>query len=37
MKNEHSTYDVPDVSQWETWLNPPPPDERVAHENAKGE
>jgi len=24
-------YDVPDVSQWQTWLNPPPADESVAH------
>jgi hypothetical protein len=30
-KDEHSTYDVPDVSQWETWLNPPPADPSVAH------
>lgn len=30
-KDEHSTYDVPDVSQWVTWLNPPPADESVAH------
>jgi very-short-patch-repair endonuclease len=25
------TYLVPDVSQWQTWLNPPPADPRVAH------
>jgi hypothetical protein len=31
-KDEHSTYDMPDVSRWETWLNPPPADPRVAHE-----
>lgn len=30
-KDEHATYLVPDVSQWETWLNPPPADESVAH------
>ncbi|MEQ8676540.1 MAG: N-6 DNA methylase [Aggregatilineales bacterium] len=30
-KDEHSTYDVPDVSQWETWLSPSPADESVAH------
>ncbi|MFQ3648210.1 MAG: hypothetical protein SNJ80_14880 [Anaerolinea sp.] len=25
------TYLVPDVSQWQTWLNPPPADPSVAH------
>ncbi len=30
-KDESATYDVPDVSQWETWLNPRPADESVAH------
>lgn len=23
-KDEFATYAVPDVSQWQTWLNPPP-------------
>jgi hypothetical protein len=30
-KDESATYAVPDVSQWVTWLNPPPADERAAH------
>jgi hypothetical protein len=30
-KDESATYDVPDVGQWETWLNPPPADRSVAH------
>ena len=30
-KDAHSTYDVPDVSQWVTWVNPPPADPSVAH------
>ena len=30
-KDERNTYDVPDVSQWQTWLNPPPADPSVAH------
>ncbi|MEO8610940.1 MAG: N-6 DNA methylase [Chloroflexota bacterium] len=30
-KDESATYAVPDVSQWMTWLNPPPSDARVAH------
>jgi hypothetical protein len=30
-KDESATYAVPDVSQWETWLNPPPADPSVAH------
>jgi hypothetical protein len=30
-KNEAATYAVPDVSQWATWLNPPPADPSVAH------
>jgi hypothetical protein len=30
-KDEHATYLVPDVSQWTTWLNPPPGDVRAAH------
>ena len=35
-KDEHSTYDVPDVSQWQTWLNPPPADFSVAHPDDRG-
>ena len=31
-KDESATYLVPDVSQWETWLNPPPASPDVAHE-----
>jgi hypothetical protein len=27
-----TTYTVPDVSQWVTWLNPPPADASVAHQ-----
>jgi hypothetical protein len=27
-----TTYPVPDVSQWQTWLSPPPADPSVAHE-----
>lgn len=30
-KDESATYAVPDVSQWQTWLNPPPADASVAH------
>jgi len=30
-KDETATYDVPDVSQWATWLNPGPADPAVAH------
>ncbi|MBZ0292238.1 MAG: SAM-dependent DNA methyltransferase, partial [Anaerolineae bacterium] len=30
-KDESATYAVPDVSQWQTWLNPPPADPSVAH------
>lgn len=30
-KDESATYAVPDVSQWQTWLEPGPADERVAH------
>jgi hypothetical protein len=30
-KDESATYAVPDVSQWQTWLNPPPADARMAH------
>jgi hypothetical protein len=30
-KDESATYAVPDVSQWATWLNPPPGDVRAAH------
>jgi hypothetical protein len=30
-KDESAPYAVPDVSQWQTWLKPPPADERVAH------
>ena len=29
--DETTTYDVPDVSQWITWLNPGPADLAVAH------
>lgn len=31
-KDESATYAVPDVSQWQTWLNPPPADPTVAHQ-----
>lgn len=31
-KDESAMYLVPDVSQWETWLNPPPASPDVAHE-----
>jgi len=31
-KDESAMYAVPDVSQWVTWLNPPPADPSVAHE-----
>jgi len=31
-----TTYDVPDVSRWQTWLNPPPADPSVAHEDTRG-
>jgi hypothetical protein len=31
-KDESATYAVPDVSQWQTWLNPPPADPSVAHQ-----
>ncbi len=30
-KDESTTYAVPDVSHWQTWLNPPPADPSVAH------
>jgi hypothetical protein len=30
-KDETSTYEVPDVSQWQTWLSPPPADASAAH------
>ncbi len=30
-KDESATYDVPDVSQWETWLSPGPASPDVAH------
>jgi len=30
-KDESATYAVPDVSQWKTWLNPPPAHPSVAH------
>lgn len=30
-KDESATYAVPDVSQWQTWLNPPPADPEIAH------
>jgi len=30
-KDEHATYQVPDVSGWVTWLNPPPGDVSAAH------
>jgi hypothetical protein len=29
-KDEHTTYEVPDVSQWQTWLEPPPADASAA-------
>ncbi len=31
-KDASATYAVPDVRQWETWLNPPPADPSVAHQ-----
>jgi len=31
-KDERATYEVPDVRQWQTWLNPPPAAPSVAHE-----
>jgi hypothetical protein len=31
LKDESATDAVPDVSQWATWLNPPPADPSVAH------
>jgi len=34
-KDENSTYNVPDVSQWQTWLNPPPASPDVAHEDER--
>lgn len=30
-KDPSATYLVPDVSQWQTWLSPPPGDIRAAH------
>jgi len=36
-KDKSAIVDVPDVSQWGTWLNPPPADSSVAHENIRGE
>lgn len=30
-KDQSATIDVPDISQWGTWLNPPPADSSVAH------
>ena len=30
-KDASATYLVPDVSQWVTWLTPPPADSSVAH------
>ncbi|GIK76111.1 MAG: hypothetical protein BroJett021_50990 [Chloroflexota bacterium] len=35
-KDESATYAVPDVSQWTTWLNPPPADPGVAHPDTRG-
>jgi hypothetical protein len=32
-KDPDATYQVPDVSQWVTWLNLPPASPRVAHED----
>jgi hypothetical protein len=34
-KDETSTYDVPDVSQWETWLSPGPASPDVAHSDER--
>ncbi|MAS35364.1 MAG: hypothetical protein CL610_15245 [Anaerolineaceae bacterium] len=34
-KDESVTYAVPDVSQWATWLNPPPADASMAHSARK--
>lgn len=36
-KDQSATIDVPDVSQWQTWLNPPPADPSVAHEDTRAE
>ena len=30
-KDEHSTYDVPEVGEWVTWLSPGPASPDVAH------
>jgi len=34
-KDEHATYQVPDVSGWVTWLNPPPGDVSAAHPDSR--
>lgn len=35
-KDESAIYAVPDISQWVTWLNPPPADPGVAHPDTRG-